>query len=174
MQRQTRETKSTAATDELTQLIVIYDKVCQTMLSCPLDVDLVDVYTLYDFASLLILFAISSPEIKECMHNGSFVTTSLNAIRLFECSGGVHNPPSCFFDSDKLYYDRTEITRAMTSAGCTEGQQELLWRNIIRLFKSFESEISIHTSSYGETDSYRGFIERETPSQEESVKGTEV
>ncbi len=169
MQRQTRETKSTAATDELTQLIVIYDKVCQTMLSCPLDVDLVDVYTLYDFASLLVLFAA-----KTMPNEQFFKASSHNATRLFECSASLRHPPACFFDSDKLYYDRTEITRAMTSAGCTEGQQELLWRNIIRLFKSFESEISIHTSSYGETDSYRGFSERETPGEQESVKGTDV
>ncbi len=168
MQRQTRETKSTAATDELTQLIVIYDKVCQTMLSCPLDVDLVDVYTLYDFASLLVLFAAKT------MPTEQFFTTSSHATRLFECSDGVDSPPACFFDSDKLYYDRTEITRAMTSAGCTEGQQELLWRNIIRLFKSFESETLTRTGSYSETSAYGEFGERETHSQTNEVRDTEV
>lgn len=170
MQRQTRETKSTAATDELTQLIVIYDKVCQTMLSCPIDVDLVDVYTLYDFASLLVLFAAHSPEIREYMQNGSYVTTSHNATRLFEVCSGVHHPPACFFDSDKLYYDRTEITRAMTSAGCTEVQQELLWRNIMRLFESFGSQTLTRTGSHSHSE----VPFNDARSMSDSVRGTAV
>ena len=165
MQRPTREPKSTAATDELTQLIVIYDKVCQTMLSCPLDVDLVDVYTLYDFASLLVLFAATTMR-----SESSFTTSSHNATRLFECSGGVGNPPACFFDSDKLYYDRTEITRAMTSAGCTEVQQELLWRNIIRLFESCGSQTLTRTVSHSHSE----IPFNDARSQTTDVSGTQV
>jgi hypothetical protein len=165
MKRQTRDNKSTAATDELTQLIVVYDKVCQTMLSCPLDVDIVDIYTLYDFASLLVLFASTQ--------NESYSTTSTNATRLFQACSDVRDAPACFFDCDKLYYDRTEITRAITSVGCTEVQQELLLRIITRLFESFESE-TLTGTGFSTSDARSEVPYNDSKSQDGSVQGTLV
>lgn len=152
---------STAATDELTQLIVIYDKVCQTLLSCPVESDLLDVYTLYDFVSVILIEAIRDLQ-------GPLNTKSTNTQRLSEVCSQVHDVPASFFDCDKLYYDKTEIAQAMSSAGCTEVQQDVLCRNIKRLFQSSQFQRITRTSSYSNSEQPYGH------SQTNSVKDTQV
>jgi len=139
------QTRSAADIKEFLHLLQIYDKMCNLFASCPSDIDILDVYTVYDFTSIIIAKRVKEHKDNPIQYKEAELQ-KLNRIRLTQfgalCHTHIHDIPACWFDCDKFYYDNTEITRALGNVGLTENEQAVLWGCIQPLFETYAESVT--------------------------------
>ena len=117
----------------MTELVAIYDTICETLSSQRADSNIIDVYTLYDFVSALLMQL--HPDSESQLGLKSRNAATLLAVRVLMARTEAIPPQSVlllFFDYDKLYYDTNAIDAAMTTARCTQKQKAVLWPLILQ------------------------------------------
>jgi hypothetical protein len=126
----------------LSHLKAIHEKVLDAWLTCPADVSPLDMDALYAFVSVILM-----QQLQEQLHTRNNTHTSpatMNTDRLLQIFMDPRIPTfqivSCFFDSDKLYYDRTGMAKAMTSAGYTQAEKNVLWPLILKCIKQTQTQ----------------------------------
>ena len=118
---------------EMTELAAIYDTICETLSSQRADSNIIDVYTLYDFVSALLMQL--HPDSESQLGLKSRNAATLLAVRVLMVPTEAIPPQDVlllFFDYDKLYYDTNAIDAAMTTARCTQKQKAVLWPLILQ------------------------------------------
>lgn len=119
---------------QIAQLSAIYHTVCETLSSQRADANILDVYVLYDFVSVLLMHLYAED-------TGGFqpkqtCTATLYAL-VVEMQPDDRIIPRqkdmlpLFVDYDKLYYDTNAIDAAITTARCTKNQKAVLWPLIL-------------------------------------------
>ena len=118
---------------EITELAGIYDTICETLSSQRADSNIIDVYTLYDFVSALLMQL--HPDSESQLGLKSRNAATLLAVRVLMAQTEAIAPQAVlllFFYYDKLYYDTNAIDAAMTTARCTQKQKAVLWPLILQ------------------------------------------
>jgi len=122
---------------DLAHLTAIHTKVHDAWLTCPSDLSPLDIDTLYAFVSVVLIQQLQELHIN--VQNTQAPTTGVDKlmrVALSKIDFPKYQIVSCFFDGDKLYYDRRGIARAMASAGCTDAEKRLLWPLIFKCIKT--------------------------------------
>jgi hypothetical protein len=119
----------------LAHLTAIHEKVLDTWLTCPADVSPLDIDTLYAFVSVILIHKLHEELRTEHNAHNDPATTNTGRLSRIAADFPTYQTVSCFFDSDKLYYDRTGMAKAMTSAGCTQADKNVLWPLILKCIK---------------------------------------
>ena len=178
---QSRPKKSTAVIDEVARLLLIYDKTCHLFVSCPSDMDLLDIYTVHDFTSILLTNLFNGHKDKNAPdHHGitKLLTsnTHTHALHLAMASEHIMDAPACWFDCDKFYYDNTDIKRAISSVGLTDMEQQFLWDAIARIFIPDVEDGSLSNTEYATYPPLRtpSITPSQTGSQRTNVTGVSV
>ena len=96
-------------------LISMYDKICAALAVSTADSSVVDLYTLYDYTSVILCSEIQ---------NNAFVMTSKNALRLRHAVEGIDEQylMSLFFDNDKIVYGKLNLAGAMATGPPEHGR----------------------------------------------------
>ena len=99
----------------------MYDKIQAALKVSTADSSIVDLYTVYEYVSVML---------SRDMKNYQYKTTSINVSRLASAVEHVQEDrlKSCFFDSDKIVYGKLNLGGAMTTAGYTPEEQAFFLR----------------------------------------------
>lgn len=128
-----------------TELLAIYDTICETLSSQRADSNILDVYVLYDFVSVFLMQQDPDDESK-LGPKSRHAATLLALCEVISEDGEI--PPQqavlpLLFDYDKLYYDTNAIDAAMTTARCTQKQKAVLWPLILDCIDESQKKTTI-------------------------------
>lgn len=129
-----------------TELSDIYDTICETLSSQRADSNILDVYVLYDFVSVLLMQQDPDDEIKLGPKSRHAATLLALCEVMWPEEEGISRQQAelhLFFDYDKLYYDTNAIDAAMTTARCTQKQKAVLWPYILDCIDESQKKTTI-------------------------------
>ena len=131
---------------QIEELSAIYHAICETLSSQRADANILDVYVLYDFVSVL-LMQLYAEDKGEFQPNPRCAATLCALV--MKLGADDESPPRqkdilhLFFDYDKLYYDTNAIDAAITTARCTKNQKAVLCPMILECIAESQKKTTI-------------------------------
>jgi hypothetical protein len=131
---------------QIAELSAIYHTIYETLSSQGADANILDVYVLYDFVSILLmqLYAEDAGEFQS--KSRCAATLYALVVEMQPYDGNIPRQKDIlplFFDYDKLYYDTNAIDAAMTTARCTKNQKAVLWPSILECIAESQKKTTI-------------------------------